>query len=124
MAKKISKGKQEKQHKQKFSFWQKLIMFFTRSGKKIKVFFSNLRSELKRVIWPDRKRLIQSTATVLAICLMFGLVLFIIDTILGGTLKAIGFYESRPTTVATQPASTETEPVETEFESSEATSDG
>ncbi len=121
MAKKVSKGKQDTQQRKQLGFWQKLILFFVKTGKKIKVFFGNLRAELKRVIWPDRKRLIQSTATVLAICLMFGLILFFIDTVLSGTLNAIGFYEPKPTTVATQPATTESVSAETEPSSSETT---
>ena len=125
MAKKVSKGKQDTQsRKQKLGFWQKLAKSFAVTGKKLKTFFTNLRSELKRVIWPDRKRLIQSTATVIAICLMCGVILFFIDSVLSGTLNAIGFYEPKPATVVTQPAPTESEPVVTEPAGSETTNDG
>lgn len=61
-------------------------------GSGLKVFFINLRTEMKRVQWPDRKKLIHSTGTVLAICIAAGLLLFLVDTISGGILEGIGFY--------------------------------
>lgn len=90
----------------KRNFFQKVAAFFVTAGKKLKTFFVNLRAELKRVVWPDRKRLIQSTATVLAICLIIGVLLFVIDTVLSGTLNALGFYSPQVTTTATTTAAT------------------
>ena len=51
-------------------------------GKKIVKFFSDIKSELKKVIWPDRKKLIQSTVTVLAICAIMAALVFVIDKVL------------------------------------------
>ncbi len=86
---------------------QKFGGFFVRIAKKLKSFFVNLKAELKRVIWPDRKRLIQSTATVLAICLIISAILFLVDTVIRESLKAVGFYTPSVTTVATiDPSST------------------
>lgn len=62
------------------------------TGKNLKNFFANMKAELKRVVWPDRKRLIQSTATVLAICVIAGIILFVVDSVVGGILEGIGFY--------------------------------
>ncbi|MCK9251489.1 MAG: preprotein translocase subunit SecE [Clostridiales bacterium] len=90
----------------KRNFFQKVAAFFVTAGKKLKTFFVNLRAELKRVVWPDRKRLIQSTATVLAICVIVGVLLFVIDTVLSGTLDALGFYSPKVTTTATTTAAT------------------
>ncbi|MDW7659244.1 MAG: preprotein translocase subunit SecE [Bacillota bacterium] len=90
----------------KRNFLQKTAGFFVKTGKKLKSFFINLKAELKRVVWPDRKRLIQSTATVLAICVMIGVILFIVDSVLGGTLNALGFYSPNVTTTATTTAAT------------------
>lgn len=95
--------------------------FFARlaqAGKSLKNFFTNLRAELKRVVWPDRKRLIQNTATVLAICLIASVILFVVDSVFGGLLEGIGFYSPKVETSA-PPAvestldetSQETEPV-------------
>lgn len=70
----------------------KIAAKLAQSGKNLKSFFVNLKAELKRVSWPDRKRLVQSTATVLAICIIAGIILFAVDTIVGGILEGIGFY--------------------------------
>jgi preprotein translocase subunit SecE len=61
-------------------------------GKKIAKFFIELKSELKKVVWPDRKKLTQSTITVVLICLFAAVLIFSVDKILSGTLNAIGFF--------------------------------
>ncbi|MGI6334613.1 MAG: preprotein translocase subunit SecE [Saccharofermentanales bacterium] len=88
----------------------KTVSFFARTGKRLKNFFVSLKAELKRVIWPDRKRLIQSTATVLAICVIVGIILFIVDSLIGGLLNLVGFYDgsSRSPTAAPTPSETST----------------
>lgn len=70
-------------------------------GKRLLNFFANLKAELKRVIWPDRKKLIHSTVTVLAICIMAGIFLFLVDTGLGAILEGIGFYGKGTTSTTT-----------------------
>jgi preprotein translocase subunit SecE len=62
------------------------------TGKKIGKFFIDLRTELKKVVWPDRKRLIQSTATVLMICIFAAIFIFSVDKILSGFLNLVGFF--------------------------------
>ena len=91
----------EKSAKVKPNFLQKAGSFVTRTAKRLKNFFTGLKAELKRVIWPDRKRLIQSTATVLAICVIIGVILFVVDTMVGGLLKGIGFYSGGGTAAPT-----------------------
>lgn len=77
-------------------------------GKRLSLFFSNLKAELKRVVWPDRKKLIQSTMTVIAIALAAGILLFVLDSLLGAILEGVGFYDvTAPTTVSTTVATTE-----------------
>ncbi len=98
---------------------QKIGAAFIKIGKRLKGFFINLKAELKRVIWPDRKRLIQNTATVLAICIIAGLILFIVDSLLGGILEGVGFY-TPSTTTQTTVATTETVSSETTTSSSTA----
>ncbi len=73
-------------------------------GRRLVSFFTALKAELKRVVWPDRQKLIQSTITVLAICVIAGATLFVLDTVLGAALNGIGFYNT--TTVATTTATT------------------
>jgi preprotein translocase subunit SecE len=83
--------------------------FCVKLGKRLKNFFINMKAELKRVSWPDRKKLIQNTATVLAICILAGLLLWVIDVSLGAILNGIGFYSTKATTtVASTTAATST----------------
>lgn len=92
----------------KKNFFQKFALFFVKTGRKLKLFVSNLKAEMKRVVWPDRKKLVQSTATVLAICLLIGIALFIVDSVLGGILNSVGFYSQSTTTVTTTAETTQT----------------
>jgi preprotein translocase subunit SecE len=88
---------------------KKSFAFVAKSGKRLKSFFINMKAELKRVVWPDRKKLIQNTATVLALCLLAGTILFVIDFSLGKILEGIGFYApSAPTTTTTAATTTTT----------------
>ena len=91
-AKKQYSRQMTRQKAKKQNVLQKTVSFFVNIAKRFKLFITNLRAELKRVVWPDRKKLIQSTSTVIAICVIVGLLLFIIDSVLGGILNAIGFY--------------------------------
>jgi len=86
-------------------------------GKKIVKFFIELKSELKKVVWPDRKKLTQSTITVVMICVFAAILIFSVDKILSGFLGAVGFFPKTsssvtstdtnllPTTAITLPAS-------------------
>jgi preprotein translocase subunit SecE len=102
--KQISEKRDNRKNKPKMNAFQKIAAFFVRMGKGLKKFFSNLRAELKRVIWPDKKRLIQSTATVLFICLAAAIILFVVDSVLSAVLNGVGFYSPQ----ADRPAVTET----------------
>ncbi len=52
------------------------------AGKRVVRFFKDIRSELKKVIWPTKEQLIKSTASVLLICLIIGAVIWISDELL------------------------------------------
>jgi preprotein translocase subunit SecE len=69
--------------------------------RKLGRFFIDLRSELKRVVWPDRKKLIHSTIIVLAICISAGIFLWLVDSLLMGILNGVGFYNPQTTTAVT-----------------------
>jgi len=114
----------EKNIKTQSNLLRKIAAFLVKNGKRLKSFFINLKAELKRVVWPDRKKLIQNTATVLAICLLFGLLLFVIDFTLTKVLEGIGFYNTASTTTVattTAPTSGGTTIATTETASSSAT---
>jgi len=42
-------------------------------------FFKEIRTELKKVIWPTREQLFNNTITVLLTCLIVGLIIWIAD---------------------------------------------
>ena len=63
--------------------------FFIKLFKNLKNYFKDAWSELKKVTWPSRKELISSTITVLAVVVLFGVFLGVIDLIL---TTIIGLY--------------------------------
>jgi preprotein translocase subunit SecE len=42
-------------------------------------FFKDVKSELKKVIWPNRQQLTNNTITVLLACLVVGIIIWIAD---------------------------------------------
>jgi len=52
--------------------------FFKRVGR----FFREVKNELKKVVWPNRKQLLNSTVSVLMICLLVGAAIWIADQLL------------------------------------------
>ncbi|AGI39963.1 preprotein translocase subunit SecE [Thermoclostridium stercorarium subsp. thermolacticum DSM 2910] len=46
-------------------------------------FVKEVRSELKKVIWPSRSQLINYTLTVIVICLILGVVVWLFDALFG-----------------------------------------
>lgn len=76
-----SKKKTEK----KVSFWDR-----------VKNFFKGIRSELKKVSWPDKKRLKQNVGAVLMIVLVAAVLIFIFDWLVGLFLDVTGFYNIKP----------------------------
>lgn len=55
----------------------------TRMRAKMARFFKEVKSELKRVIWPTRKQLVNNTATVLMGCLIIGIFIWLADLAFG-----------------------------------------
>ena len=62
---------------------------FSKRKKVITKFFSEVRYELKKVIWPNRSQLINNTATVLLTCLVIGAIIWVFDFGLGNASKAV-----------------------------------
>ncbi|HEX2946326.1 MAG TPA: preprotein translocase subunit SecE [Clostridia bacterium] len=56
-------------------------------GKRIVKFTKDIRTELKKVIWPTRAQLINNTVSVLGICLVIGVVIWASDTVLGKVIE-------------------------------------
>ncbi len=69
-----------------------------------KKFFRDLKTELKRIIWPSKDKMIHSTAVVLSVILAAVLVIWAVDGIVNTVLTAAGFYD--PMNVGTQTSAT------------------
>jgi len=52
---------------------------FAAARKNIVRFFKEIRMELKKVVWPTRKQLVNNTITVLIACLIIGAIIWIVD---------------------------------------------
>ena len=52
-------------------------------------FFKEVRSELKKVIWPSKTQLRNNTVTVLACCLIVGGIIWIVDEGLTVLMKTV-----------------------------------
>ena len=55
--------------------------FFRRTGKRISKWFREMRAELKKVVWPTKKQVLQNTVVVLISVLVIGVFIWIFDAI-------------------------------------------
>lgn len=72
-------------------FGKGFVNFFKRIG----AGFMNVRQELKRVIWPTREKLIQTSAIVLVVIVIASVSLFLISTGARELLDKVGFYDQK-----------------------------
>lgn len=95
-------------------------------GARIRQFIAGLKSELKRVVWPDKKTMKQTAIAVAIVIMLCSALVFIVDSILGASLRAAGF--DTPNQELGQPAddagTTEPSNVTIESEASETTTEG
>lgn len=61
------------------------LKFGQRAGK----FFKDIRMEMKKVIWPTRKQLVNNTITVFMACFAVGIVIWGADALLGIVFRAV-----------------------------------
>ncbi len=57
--------------------------FFSRMIK----FFKEVKSEMKKVVWPTWSQTVHNTAIVVAVIIMVGIFLAIVDAIFGGSVR-------------------------------------
>ncbi len=62
---------------------------FVRAGKAIKKFCKDLKGEIKKIVWPDAKTVLKSTAVVIVVTAICGLVIFGVDQLLSGGLSLL-----------------------------------
>lgn len=65
------------------------IALTTTKGRELTELARSARKEIQRVVWPTRQETIQTTAIVLVAVLVVGLMLWLIDTILGWAMSGI-----------------------------------
>jgi len=56
---------------------------------KLQVFVKEIAGEFKRVIWPDRRQLINNTVTVLLTCFVIGAIIWLFDVGASAIIRAI-----------------------------------
>ncbi len=55
----------------------------------VKKYFRDLRSEMKKVVWPSRSQVINNTGIVLSVMVIVALFLFGVDSALAAAIKAM-----------------------------------
>lgn len=63
--------------------------FFKRIGKAVSGFFKGIASEIKKVTWPTKKQVVSNTLSVLAFCLVVGVIIWLADFGLQSLMRLI-----------------------------------
>ncbi|MDN3525757.1 preprotein translocase subunit SecE [Halomonas sabkhae] len=66
-----------------------LVALTTTKGRELLELARQAKKEIQRVVWPTRPETIQTTAIVLAAVLVVGLMLWLIDTLLGWAMSGV-----------------------------------
>ncbi|MDR5907257.1 preprotein translocase subunit SecE [Franzmannia qiaohouensis] len=66
-----------------------VVGFTTAKGRDLLELARSARKEIQRVVWPTRPETIQTTAIVLVAVLVVGLMLWLMDTILGWAMSGV-----------------------------------
>ncbi|MBC7087019.1 MAG: preprotein translocase subunit SecE [Tissierellales bacterium] len=61
----------------------------TKKTNRLSSYFKGVRSELRKVIWPNRKELTNYTGVVLFMSVLAAIVVYLLDLIVGGALSLI-----------------------------------
>jgi len=56
---------------------------------KIIAFFQDVVKEMKKVTWPTKEELVESTKIVIVVCIVFALFTYVIDIIINEAFKGI-----------------------------------
>ena len=62
---------------------------FVRAGSRIKRYFRELRSELKKVVWPSKRQMVNNTLIVLVCVLLVGVFIWLFDAVAGLVVNGI-----------------------------------
>ena len=58
-------------------------------GKKLSIYFNDVKKELKRVVWPTKRQLTINTITVLVACLLIGAIIWCSDLVFNKFIELI-----------------------------------
>ena len=64
--------------------------FFVRAFKRVKKWFREMKSELKKVVWPSGKQLLNNTLIVLGAVLVVGIIVVFFDWAAGQGVSLLG----------------------------------
>ena len=64
--------------------------FFVRTGKRFSNWFREMKSELKKVVWPSGKQLLNNTIIVLVAVLIVGVIVCLFDFVAGLGIDLLG----------------------------------
>ena len=56
---------------------------------KMTTYFKGVRAEIKKVIWPNKKELINYTGIVILISVLIALIVYVLDLVINGALRLI-----------------------------------
>ena len=62
---------------------------FVRTGKKFAKWFREMKSELKKVVWPTKKQLIHNTIIVIIVCIIVGICIWVFDAVGGVVVNGL-----------------------------------
>ena len=54
-----------------------------------KSFFKGLKSEFRKIIWPDRKDIVKQTAVVVAVSIILGVVIVVVDLLINRGIRIL-----------------------------------
>ena len=63
--------------------------FFVRTGKRIARWFREMRSELKKVVWPSKSQMINNVLVVIACVVVVGVFIWVFDAVAGLVVNGI-----------------------------------
>ncbi len=63
--------------------------FFSRTGKNVSKFFRDVKSEIKKIVWPTPQAVFKNTGVVLVTIIVIGLFIFGLDTLLMNLLGLV-----------------------------------
>ena len=63
--------------------------FLVRFLRWVKKFFRDTHTEMKKVVWPSKKQIVNNTLVVIAVVIICGLVIFGLDNLFGFVLRLI-----------------------------------